>query len=232
MPDLETLLADPDAAWLLTERLTTLRADDPQRLSIRTALARLCTAGGDRIAARAHLEAAYAMALRLEDDRAAPLRCQLGLHLLSIGLPALALPILREALLDAVDTDNTLMIVSLGSTLSAMRLEAADWAEARKLGALVVSAASRRGNWLGVTDGLITQSTCLLRMGASLTEAIALLLHGGKRLSSMGSPAAVNLIKARLGELRTVHGPAVFDAALQAALATLQAPKTGDAQAT
>ncbi|MDG1483776.1 MAG: hypothetical protein P8R54_29565 [Myxococcota bacterium] len=232
MPDLEALIADPDAAWLLTERLTTLRADDPQRLPIRAALARICTAGGDRIAAREHLEAAYAMALKLKDAQASPLRRQLALHLLSIGLPALSLPLLREALLDAIDTDDTLMIVSLGISLSAMRLEAADWAEAQKLGALVVSAASRRGNWLGVTDGLITQSTCLLRLGGPLIEAIVLLLHGGQRLNKMGSPAAVNLIKARLGELRTEHSPAVFDAALEAALARLQAPQPTGAQAT
>ena len=232
MPDLEALIADPDAAWLLSERLVRLRADDPQRLPIRAALARLCTAGGDRVAAREHLEAAYAMARKLEDARAGPLRCQLALHLLSIGLPALALPLLRDALLDAVDTDDTLKIVSLGIPLSAMRLEAADWAEARKLGALVVSAASRRGNWLGVTDGLITQSTCLLRQGTPLTEAIVLLLHGGQRLSRVGSLASVNLIKARLGELRTEHGLAVFDAALQAALASLQAHQSPDTQAT
>lgn len=223
MSDLEALIAHPDAAWLLTERLAGLRADDPERLPIRVALARICTAGGDPVAARVHLEAAYTMAVRLEDDQAGPLRRRLALHLLSIGLPALAQPLLRAGLLEAVDADDTLQIVSLGIPLSAMRLEAADWSEARKLGALVVSAASRRGNWLGVTDGLITQSTCLLRLNAPLTEAIALLLHGGQRLSGLGALAAVNLIKARLGELRAEHGAAPFDAALQAALASLRA---------
>ncbi len=223
MPDLEALIAHPDAAWLLAERLVGLRADDPERLPIRIALARICTAGGDRVAARVHLETAYAMALRLADARARPLRRRLALHLLSIGLPALARPLLEEALLEAVDADDTLQIVSLATPLSAMRLEAADWSEARKLGALVVSAASRRANWLGVTDGLITQSTCLLQLDAPLTEAIALLLHGGQRLGGLGALAAVNLIKARLGELRAEHGAEPFDAALQAALASLRA---------
>ncbi|MFT5679327.1 MAG: hypothetical protein ACI8RZ_000231 [Myxococcota bacterium] len=224
MTDLEALIAHPDAAWLLADRLRDLRGDTSERLQIHTALARICTSGGDRVAAREHLEAAHAMAHRLgEHAQARVLRQRLALHLLSIGLPALAEPHLREALLDAVDTDDTLMVVALGTSLSATRLEASDWTEARKIGAQVVTAASRRGNWLGVTDGLITQATGLLGLGAPLTDAIALMLHGGQRLSAAGAVAAVNLIKARLGELRAERGAEVFDAALQAALARLRA---------
>ncbi len=222
MAALEELLSHPDAAWLLQERLHALRGDTPERLQILTALAGICSAGGDRVAGREHLEAAYAMARRLGDARSQQLRQRLALHLLSIGLPAQAEPLLREALLDAVDADSTLSIVVLATCLSATHLEAGDWTEAGRLGALVVSAASRRGNWLGVTDGLITQATALLAAGGSLTEAIAMLLHGGQHFSAQGAVAAVNLIKARLGELRAIHGAVAFDAALQSALASLR----------
>ena len=222
MRSLDELIAHPDAIWLLQERLQTIRGDIDEALAIRQALVSACFAGGDRVSGRRHLEDAWQQAHRMGRlTLSHQLRQQLGLHLLSIGLTERALPHLTSAMQQAIDVDDTLMIVALGVSLSALHLEEEDWAEAHRMGTLVVAASSRRGNWLGVADGLITQSTCMLATGEPLTDAIALLLHGGHHLNKHGAAAAVNLIKARLGELRATHTPALFDAFLRQALAQL-----------
>ena len=227
MLTLEQLIDHPDSVWLLQERLNATRGDTEESMAVRQALVSACFAGGDRVSGRRHLEAAWQQALRMDlHQQANQLRRQLGLHLLSIGLAKLALPHLCATLQQAVEDDDTLMIVTLGVSLSAIRLEEEDWSEARRLGTLVVAAASRRGNWLGVADGLITQSTCMLATGEQMAEAIALLLHGGHHLNKMGAAAAVNLLKARLGELRVAHDPAAFDVHLKQALAQLGVPSS------
>ena len=191
-----------------------MRGDSTDKLEVQLSLISVCTAGDDRISARRHLENARQHAMRLEENaHFNALTRRLALHLLHIGLPGEARPLLSEALLVAVTADDTLSTVALACSLSAVCLEDASFDEARKLGALVVSSAARRGNWLGVADGLITQSTCLLATDDAMTEAIALLLHGARRLNSAGASVAVNLIKARLGELR-VSDEVRFDACL------------------
>lgn len=230
MRTLAQLIDHPDAISLLQERLHALRGDTDETMAIRQALVRACFAGTDRVSGRRHLEAAWQQASRMGlQTLANQLRQQLGLHLLSIGLTELALPHLCVAMQQAIDEDDTLMIVAIGVSLSAVRLEREEWEDARALGTQVVAAASRRGNWLGVADGLITQSTCMLAAGEPLVDVIALLLHGGQHLNQQGAAAAVNLIKARLGELRVAHSPAVFDAFLQQSLAQMD---THPAQAT
>ncbi|MEL6343189.1 MAG: hypothetical protein AAFV53_08630 [Myxococcota bacterium] len=202
-----------EALRLLRDALTHL--PDPDRLSerqmVHERLGLLRLAGGDRDRGRHHLEAALTIARRLSDRPSmGRLSGRLGALLVGLGLPDDGEPLLMDALADATWRGDTLREVGLCTVLAALRMRQEDWDAARGFGARTVQAAVSRGNWLGVADGLIVQSVCLMRQDKP-EQALQVVLYGTRRLTQAGSRPALNLLKAHITALRSEMGSEAFD---------------------
>ncbi|MFT4976236.1 MAG: hypothetical protein ACI8S6_002132 [Myxococcota bacterium] len=209
----EAALQHPDALRLWKEALAQLRASVGRQRDcayVHEQLAELCLSGGDEIRGREHLGAALAIARRTDADDRRRLSARLGAALLSAGLPHEAEPVLVEAIAAAARTQETLVELGLASVLSALRLSAGDLEAARGYGARVVVLGARRGNWIAVADGLITQSACHQQQGA-WRAALEGIVYGSRPLQAVGALAALNLLQAHLTETRKMMGEESFD---------------------
>lgn len=185
-------------------------ARDHDRLTAHLVLAELLTAGADRVRARVELEAAVELSRR-HDDGVAQIRCLtlLGAHLMEIGLADEAEPPLRAAFTLAVARNDDLSTVLLGSLLAALYQARGAWAEADAVARPARGAAERRHNWIGVADASLTLAGTSAWIG-DRPAAVTLLLEVGGQLAERGAEAALNLIKARLAELRGEWGEVEF----------------------
>lgn len=198
----EAALGHPDALALWQEALAHLTEDRAEeRARVHERLAALRLAAGDSERGCRHLAAALQETPAAATAATLRRGAVLGAHLLASGRVAQGEAILEDALERAMRLDETLWLVGLASTLAALRLEAEDWPAAGALGALVADAAARRGNWIGVADGLISQSTARFRQG-DLRGALEGVLAGAARLQAVHALAALNLLRAHLVELR------------------------------
>ena len=188
---------------------------DHDRLELHLSLAELHLEGGDATRARAEVERAAALAATHGDNVASCLvDAMLGDLLIEAGLPAEALAPLQRAVEAADALGDDITLVAQGSVLCAVQLEAADWEGAERSARRVLGAAERRGNWLGVADGAMSWATSLVERGA-WSAAVAILLRTARVLRERAHEPSVNLIKARLAELRGRLGPDEFDPLLR-----------------
>lgn len=195
--------------------LTPSPARDHDRLELHLSLAELHLEGGDATRARAEVERAAALAGAHGDNVASCLvDAILGGLLVEAGLPAEARAPLQRAVEAADALGDDLTLVAQGSVLCAVELEAGDWEAAERSARRVLGAAERRGNWLGVADGAMSWATSLVERGA-WTAAVAILLRTARVLRERAHEPSVNLIKARLAELRGRVGPEEFDPVLR-----------------
>jgi len=192
-------------------------ARDHDRVVVHRALAERWLHGGDRHAAGDHLDAALDLARQYGD---AVLTLDLALAAASLrleaGEAAAGEALLVEAAALAHRLDDTLALVVAGSSLAALRLDRGDWAGAAEAAEIELAAAERRSAWLAVADATLTLSTCLLHAD-EVEGAVHHLVTVGAELRARGSQGGVNLIKGRLGELRALLGPTVFDPLLWSA---------------
>ncbi len=186
-------------------------ARDADRLATLRALATLHQEGGDRRGARRHLGAALDLARR-HDDRVqvADLALALAALMLEAGPSPEAEALLLEAMELCQRLDDSLGTVAAASSLAALRLARADWVGAAQAAEVELEAAERRQAWLAVADAAITLSTCLMAADEA-RQAVHLLVHTGSGLRARGAAGAVNLLKGRLGELRSQLGAKTFD---------------------
>lgn len=204
---------DPtDARRHLEQALAVLPSprQDHDRWEAHLTLAELLEQGGDPVRARPHLEAALALSTTHGDLAGEGLvRAMLGHHLLMTGLPAEAEPHLARAVDLSEQLDDALTLVAESSVLAALQLGRGDWEGALRSARRLAAAARHRGNWLAVADAALTRSAAFAGQG-ELHAAVAELVNTGERLRHEAPPAALNLLKARLAELRLAHGSA-FD---------------------
>jgi hypothetical protein len=188
---------------------------DHLRYEVLIALTELHLAGGAPHAARPLVAEAAALAQAHDDPMLAVHAEALHGHLLvHAGLLPEARAALERCVAEAEALGDTLTLVAEGSLLAGLQLGAEDWEGAARAARRVLSAAERRGNWIGLADGAIAWSTALRGLGDE-GRAVALLVHTARLLTARGTAASVNLLKARLAELRVELGPERFDPLLQ-----------------
>jgi hypothetical protein len=209
-------LTSPEGLGALLQSLPSPDRDH-DRVVVHRALAERWLHGGDRHAASAHLDTALALARQYGD---AVLTLDLALAAASLRLAAGEAAAGEALLVEAADLaevlDDTLALVVSGSSLAALRLDRGDWAGAAEAAEVELAAAERRSAWLAVADATLTLSTCLLHAD-EVEGAVHHLVTVGAELRARGSQGGVNLIKGRLGELRALLGPTVFDPLLWSA---------------
>lgn len=170
-------------------------------------------------AARSGGDAGTARALLRRETRQAPWNgeawLRLGLAALEAGDRDEAATALTEAW--AFAAQDTWAGVVVGTVLSALRLDQGDRAGAVEVAARLAEAARHRHHPLALAAATITQVAAAHPPGAgpdALPAAVEALVRAALELRQQGAEAAVNLVKARLAELRAGADPRDFDRAL------------------
>ena len=188
---------------------------DHDRFELHLLLCTLHLDGGDSARARAELERAADIAATHADNVASGLvDVRLGQLLLEVGLPTEAAAPLRRAVAAADALGDDLSVVVAASMLCATLLSAGAWDEAEQMARVQLVAAERRGNWIAVADAAITWSSALIERGA-WAAGVAIVLRTARSLRERSHEPSVNLLKARLAELRGRLGADRFDPLLR-----------------
>lgn len=117
--------------------------------------------------------------------------------------------LLQQVVVKAQETNNHLLLLAQGTILSGILLNQQKWMAAASLSVMMEEAARIRQNWIGVSCAVMTRATVWHSQGQ--TEAsIRLLLEHGRKLHEQGAIAALNLIKARLAEMKSLIGDEEF----------------------
>lgn len=213
---------EPMVAW--QKALEALQPGGPSEdlLLAHRGLARLHREGQDRAGQAFHLRAAAEVARHLQRPlEEAELLTILATTESATGHPQKAKRIHSRALECAVQHNDDLLIIINGTVLCGMLMAANQWADAAAIAALIESASKRRQNWIALASARLQRSTCVLVEGRQ-DQAVQLLLECGEALYKVGAVAALNLIKARLGELQRLLGPQKMSTLQQLAQQKLQ----------
>lgn len=206
-------IGHPDARRLWEEALPRLAspARDADRLEVLLGLGIMARAGGDVTRARRAWEQALGIARAHEDDRERlRLSALLGNLLVEVGLLAEAEARLQEAVEVAERLDEPLILLAEGTVLAALQLGREDWAGAEATGAKVAAAAAKRNNYAGIAEAAITRASARLAAD-DVTGALTVMWEAATLLQERGGQVGLNLLKARLGEIRVLIGPESFD---------------------
>lgn len=219
----EARCGHPDARQLALDAMSHIPspARDADRFDGWRLAGALAMDGGDPLGAgRAWHEAAQLARRHGAQADLMPVATLLAHLRLQTGQVRQAAALLIEATAIAAELGDDLTMAAEGSILAAIQLEDQDWAAAAATARQANAAALRRGNWMGFVDASITIAACLDQQGARSDGLLELLTAAG-RARSAGAEAAVNIVRARLGELRAELGAEAFDAPFQAAVARL-----------
>lgn len=126
-------------------------------------------------------------------------------RLLRLGNTDQALPWLQQSVQLSIQYQHHLATIGQGLILSGIWFSRGEIDRVSALSLSIEHAATQRHNWLAFATARNTRASCLLIRGQH-KEALSLLLEGGDQLSSKGAVAALNIIKARLGELHLLLG--------------------------
>lgn len=194
-------------------------ARDLDRVEALLGLGVLARDGEDVVRARSHWRRGLEICDTHGDERG-KLRfaALLGNLLLEAGQNAEAEAVLAVAVASAGALGDALVLLSEALPLCALQLGREDWASAERTAVLIEEAASRRNNLHALASAAIDRSTCRLAQGDT-SGALRVLMDAAARLRERGSMLGLNVLKARLGELRIQLTPAVFDPLWQANLA-------------
>lgn len=142
----------------------------------------------------------------------------LGNLLLEAGQNQEAEEVLAVAVRAAEVLGDTLVLLSEATLLCSLQLQREDWEAAERTATLIEEAAAKRNNLHALASAAIDRSACRLGLGDA-GGALRGLIDAAGRLRERGSMVGLNLLKARLGELRISMTPAVFDPLWQASMA-------------
>lgn len=211
-------LSDPPQARACQERALRVLpspARDHDRLDVMVQLACTERDGGDLSRARQWLHDALTLAHHHAAARASvPVSLTLGLLELEAGDRDAAAAALKPAI--ALGSPEQLEVLAASSALLALHLDAGRFDEGLAVADVLDLCARARDHALARADAAIGRSTCLLRLGRR-DPAVAELLRAVLEASRSGVDAAVNLLRARLAELRVELGAESFATALAAA---------------
>ena len=209
----EASAGHPEPRRLWEEALARLPSPgrDADRAEALLGLGVLARDGEDLVRARAHWRAGLELCAAHGDERG-KLRFAtlLGNLLLEAGQNAEAAQVLAVAVRSAEILGDSLVLLAEATLLTALQLAAEDWEAAERTATLVEEAAARRNNPHAMADAAISRSACRIGVG-DVPGALTALIEAAARLRERGSVTGLNLLKARLGELRIGLTPAVFD---------------------
>lgn len=129
----------------------------------------------------------------------------LGNFYLRQGQPDKALMWLQQSVQLSIVHEHHLVTVAQGIILSGLWFGRGDIDRVSALSLSIEDAAVHRCNWLAFATARNTRASCLL-IRKNEKEAIKLLLETGDFLYAKGAVAALNIVKARLGELHLLLG--------------------------
>jgi len=109
---------------------------------------------------------------------------------------------LSDSLATAQELNDSNTVVWTATLLCAILMANEQWNDAISTAAIEHLAANLRSNWLAVADAAITTASCHLALGR-LELAETHIKHTAEVLKHRGAVAAVELLKARLAEIKT-----------------------------
>lgn len=167
--------------------------------------------GGDMTKSRFHLQAAAKSAGLLgEINKALCLEAAWINRLILDGLESEAFEALLAHYPRAIDHKADLLLISQGILLTSLLARRKRWAEAAHVAVTIEEAAMRRNNWLGFATSRMIRANQWRNMG-KIQQSVRLLFDTGNKLYDSGAVVALNLIRARLTELRHQMGEKEFD---------------------
>ena len=116
-----------------------------------------------------------------------------------------ALPLLQRAVQLSLAHQHHLVTIAQGLILTGIWFGKGEIQRVAALSLSIEDAAKTRQNWIAFATARNTRASCLL-IQRKQQEAIQLLLETGDTLFEKGAVAALNIVKARLGELHLLLG--------------------------
>jgi ATP/maltotriose-dependent transcriptional regulator MalT len=129
----------------------------------------------------------------------------LGNFYLRQGHPDKAMKWLQQSVQLSIVHEHHLVTVAQGTILSGLWFGRGEIDRVSALSLSIEDAALQRHNWLAFATTRNTRASCLL-IRKNEIEAIKLLLETGDFLYAKGAVAALNIVKARLGEFQLLLG--------------------------
>ena len=133
---------------------------------------------------------------------------------LRLGNPDTALPWLQRSVQLSIQHQHHLATIAQGLILSGVWFARGEIDRVSALSLTIEHAAIQRHNWLAFATARNTRASCLV-IRRQHKEALSILMEGGDQLSAKGAVAALNIIKARLGELHLLLGEEQIKALIQ-----------------
>jgi tetratricopeptide (TPR) repeat protein len=191
---------------------------DHDRLEVFLSLADIAERGADL--PRAH--ELLAQALQISEAHAdqvhtALISALLGNLCLCMGRSEEALPFLIRAFELALELNDPLSTLAQGSILCAQLQANGDYTAAQSVGEKMLTASTLRKNWIGQADAHIQLANCALEL-QGVDAGVQLLCESQLTLMKChASQATLNLIFARLAEIRRKYGAERIDSAIRKA---------------
>ena len=129
----------------------------------------------------------------------------LGNFYLRRGQPDKAMLWLQQSVQLSIVHQHHLVTVAQGTILSGIWFGQGEINRVSALSLSIEDAAIQRHNWIALATARNTRASCLL-IRKRETEAIQVLMDTGDFLYAKGAVAALNLVKARLGEIHLLLG--------------------------
>ena len=126
------------------------------------------------------------------------------------GYPEKAQELLRSVITQAQQEGETLLVISQSVLLSGILMSQQKWVDAAALSLIMENAAILRHNPIALACARMTRASAWYAQD-KVRPALRLLLTTGREFHSQGAVAALNLVKARLAELRALLGPEEFN---------------------
>jgi hypothetical protein len=121
------------------------------------------------------------------------------------GQPDKAMMWLQQSVQLSIAHQHHLVTIAQGTILSGLWFGQGEINRVSALSLSIEEASIQRHNWIALATARNTRASCLL-IRKQESEALQLLIETGDFLYSKGAVAALNLIKARLGEIHLLLG--------------------------
>ncbi|MEC7987533.1 MAG: hypothetical protein VX278_20370 [Myxococcota bacterium] len=167
--------------------------------------------GKDQVRLRQYLKRASDLSDRLgKSERFLEYQSIYANRLLCDGYLEKAQEILHDIIVLAQEQNHSLLLISQGVVLSSLLMNQQKWVAAASLSIIIEEAARDRENWIALACAVMMRASCWHAQKRSQLS-VQLLLRCGRELYEQGAVSALNLIKARLAELKTLIGDARFN---------------------
>jgi len=167
--------------------------------------------GCDRQKQLKYLTLAIQVASQLKHDRAVlDLEAIKANTLLQLGRVEMAEESLTHCIQKAIQVEYHLLIIAEGILLCGIWMRKGQFQRVASLCLNIEISASKRYNWIAFATARMMRASCWMIMN-SPQQAISLLFETGNFLYQQGAVAALNLVKARLGEFQIILGQDRFE---------------------